>query len=172
MSDNENPVLSPTLCKLSSNTNKLYTPCRRVGLKRKSTGILTPKTVLKKIKVSDETSKSTELTENSTTLNVKDEDKSVPKLECKDETTSNLLEKRRMIEELKSELKNSEQHNLDEIKKLSKKWLNVCQEALTTLFNKLNENENSSIQTIEDLIRKIGICPDLIQFDSNNQEFY
>lgn len=64
------------------------------------------------------------------------------------------------------------QHNLDQIKKLTKKWLNVCQEALTSLFNKLNENGNSNFQTIEDLIRNLGICPDLIQFDSNNQEFY
>lgn len=64
------------------------------------------------------------------------------------------------------------QHNLDQIKSLSKKWLNVCQEALRSLFNKLNENENSNIHTIEDLIKSLGIFPDLIQFDSNNQEFY
>lgn len=64
------------------------------------------------------------------------------------------------------------QHNLDQLKKLSKKWLNVCQEAVTSLFNKLNENENANLHTIEDLIKSLGICPDLIQFDSNNQEFY
>lgn len=64
------------------------------------------------------------------------------------------------------------QHNLDQIKKLTKKWLNVCQEALTSLFNKLNEKGNSNLQTIEDLIRNLGISPDLIQFDPNTQEFY
>ncbi|XP_060843064.1 uncharacterized protein LOC132923225 [Rhopalosiphum padi] len=172
MSDNENPTPSPTLCKPSSTTNKMYTPCRRVGLKRKSIGILTPKTISKKMKFIDETSKSTEFTENANTLNIKAKDKSISKLEYEDETTSNVPEKRRVIEELKSELKNSEQHNLEQIKKLSKKWLNVCQEALTSLFNKLSENENSNLQTIEDLIKNLGICPDLIQFDSNNQEFY
>jgi len=64
------------------------------------------------------------------------------------------------------------QHNLDQIKSLSKKWLNVCQDALRSLFNKLNENENSNIYTVEDLIKSLKICPDLIQFDSINQEFY
>lgn len=88
MSDNENP---------------------RVGLKRKSIGILTPKTISKKMKFIDETSKSTEFTENANTLNIKAKDKSISKLEYEDETTSNVPEKRRVIEELKSELKNSEQ---------------------------------------------------------------
>lgn len=64
------------------------------------------------------------------------------------------------------------QHNLDQINKLSKKWLNVCQEALTSLFHKLNENDSHNLHTMKDLIRSLGICPDLIQFDSNNQEFY
>jgi len=64
------------------------------------------------------------------------------------------------------------QHNLDQIEKLTKKWLNACQEALTSLFNKLIEKGNSNIQTIEDLIKHLGICPDSIQFDSNTQEFY
>jgi len=64
------------------------------------------------------------------------------------------------------------QHNLDQIKNLSKKWLNVCQEALISLFNKLNENENSNLNSLEDLIKSLGICPDLIQFDLSNQEFY
>lgn len=173
MSDNENSIPSPTISKLSTSgtTNKMFTPCRTVGLKRKSTGTLTPKTISKKIKFIDDTSKSTELAENVTTLNIKAKDKSISKLEYDDET-SHLLEKRRIIEELMSELKNSEQHNLDQIQKLTKKWLNACQEALTSLFNKLNEKGNSNLQTIEDLIRNLGICPDLIQFDSNTQEFY
>jgi len=112
MSDNENSIPSPTLSKLSTSgtTNKMFTPCRTVGLKRKSTGTLTvtPKTISKKIKFIDDTSKSTELAENVTTLNIKTKDKSISKLEYDDET-SHLLEKRRIIEELMSELKNSEQ---------------------------------------------------------------
>lgn len=110
MSDNENSIPSPTLSKLSTSgsTNKMFTPCRTVGLKRKSTGTLTPKTISKKIKFIDDTSKSTEFGENVTTLNIKAKDKSISKLEYEDET-SHLLEKRRIIEELMSELKNSEQ---------------------------------------------------------------
>ncbi|XP_003245004.1 uncharacterized protein LOC100570920 [Acyrthosiphon pisum] len=172
MSDNQYPISSPTLCKLSRTSDKMYTPCRRVGLKRKSTGTLTPKTIPKKIKVIDDLNLSTEFGENVETQNNIPKNNSISKLEYEDETPSNLLDKHRVLEELKSELKNSEQHNLDQIKKLSKKWLNVCQEALTSLFNKLNENENSNLHTIEDLIRSLGLCPDLIQFDSNNQEFY
>ncbi|XP_015369998.1 PREDICTED: uncharacterized protein LOC107166025 [Diuraphis noxia] len=170
MSDNKNSIPSPTLCKLLPTSNKMYTPCRRVGLKRKSTGTLAPKTTSKKIKVVDETSKSIEFAENTITQNIKPKNDSILKLE--NEMPSNLLDKHRVIKVLKSELKNSEQHNLDQIKSLSKKWLNVCQEALRSLFNKLNENENSNVHTIEDLIKSLGICPDLIQFDSNNQEFY
>lgn len=109
MSDNKNSIPSTTLCKLSPTSNKMYTPCRRVGLKRKSTGTLTPKTTLKKIKVIDETSKSIEFAENTITQNIKLKDKSILKLEYEDEMPSNLLDKHRLIEELKSELKNSEQ---------------------------------------------------------------
>jgi len=86
----------------------MYTPCRRVGLKRKSIGTLTPKTIMKKIKVIDETSKPIELGKDRTTQNII-ANKSVSKLEHEDESPSNLLDKRRVIEELKSELKNSEQ---------------------------------------------------------------
>ncbi|KAL4149750.1 hypothetical protein QTP88_003619 [Uroleucon formosanum] len=172
MSDNQNPIPSPTLCKLSRTSDKMYTPCRRIGLKRKSTGTLTPTTISKKIKVIDILLNSTEFGENVEIQNNKQKNKSISKLEYEDEKPSNLLDKHRLIEKLKSELKNSEQHNLDQLKKLSKKWLNVCQEAVTSLFNKLNENENANLHTIEDLIKSLGICPDLIQFDSNNQEFY
>jgi len=112
MSDNENSVPSPTLCKLSHTSNKMYTPCRRVGLKRKSTGALTPKTIPKKIKVIGETSTSIELVENAVTKNIKPKNKSIFKLKYEDETPSNLLDKHRVIEELKSELKNSEQVGL------------------------------------------------------------
>lgn len=110
MSDNENPIPSPTSCKLSHISNKMYTPCRTVGLKRKSTGTLTPKTIPKKIKVIDETSKSITFAENAATQNIKPKNKSISRLEFKDET--NLLDKHRVIEELKSELKNSEQVDL------------------------------------------------------------
>lgn len=173
MSDNESSIPSPTLSKLSTSgtTNTLFTPCRTVGLKRKSTGTLTPKTISKKIKFIDDTSKSTEVAENVTTLNVKAEDDSILELEYDDETLL-LLEKRRIIEDLISELKNSEQHNLDQLEKVTKKWLSACQGAVTSMFNKINEKGNSNIKTIEDLIRHLGICPDVIQFDSNTQEFY
>lgn len=62
------------------------------------------------------------------------------------------------------------QHNLEEIQKLSNKWLKVCQEAIMSLFNKLNDNPNHI--TIKELITNLNIDPDLIKFDSDNQEFY
>jgi len=64
------------------------------------------------------------------------------------------------------------QHNLDHIQILSKKWLKVCQEALLSLFNKLNQNQNTNLVTMEDLIRNLGIDHDLIHFNCDNQEFY
>lgn len=109
MSDNKNVIPSLTLCKLSHTSNKMYTPCRTVGLKRKSTGTLTPKTTSKKIKFIDETSKSIEFSENTVTQNIKLKNKSISKLEYEDEMPSNLLDKHRVLEELKSELINSEQ---------------------------------------------------------------
>lgn len=86
----------------------MYSPCRRVGLKRKSTGTLTPKTVLKKLKVSDETSKSIEFGETKR-QNIKGIEKSISKFDYEDERSSNSIDKHHVIEELKSELKNSEQ---------------------------------------------------------------
>lgn len=109
MSDNQNPIPSPTLCKLSRTSDKMYTPCRRIGLKRKSTGTLTPTTISKKIKVIDNLLNSTEFGENVETQNNKQKNKSISKLEYEDEKPSNLLDKHRLIEKLKSELKNSEQ---------------------------------------------------------------
>jgi hypothetical protein len=46
----------------------------------------------------------------------------------------------------------------------------VCQEAIMSLFNQLNGNPNHI--TIKDLITSLNIDPDLIHFDSDNQEFY
>jgi len=109
MSDNENPIPSPTLCKLSRTSDKMYTPCRTVGLKRKSTGTLTPKTISKKMKVVDDTSKFTTFDENAVTQYNKPKNKLISKLEFENETPSSLSDKHRLIEELKSELKNSEQ---------------------------------------------------------------
>jgi len=109
MSDNQNPIPSPTVCKLSRTSDKMYTPCRRVGLKRKSTGTLTPKTIPKKIKIIDDLNLSTEFVENLETQNNIPKNKSISKLEYEDVTPLNLLNKHRVIEELKSELKNSEQ---------------------------------------------------------------
>lgn len=41
-----------------------------------------------------------------------------------------------------------------------------------SLFNKLNQNGNINLRTMEDLITNLGIDHDLIHFDCNNQEFY
>lgn len=64
------------------------------------------------------------------------------------------------------------QHNLNQIQELTNKWLRVCQEALISLLNQLNRNENSILYSMEDLITNLGIDPDLINFNSNNQDFY
>lgn len=109
MSDNKNSKPSLTICKLSPTSNKMYTPCRRVGLKRRSTSTLTPNTTLKKIKVIDETSRSIEIAESTITQNIQPKNKSILKLVYEDEMPFNLLDKHRIKEELKSELKNSKQ---------------------------------------------------------------
>lgn len=41
-----------------------------------------------------------------------------------------------------------------------------------SLFNQLNQEKNSNQYNLNDLITNMGIDPDLIQYDSNNQEFY
>lgn len=41
-----------------------------------------------------------------------------------------------------------------------------------SLFNHSSEYQNSNLHTVEELIKHLGIEPHLINFDSNNQEFY
>lgn len=41
-----------------------------------------------------------------------------------------------------------------------------------SLFNHSSECQNSNLLTVEDLIQHLGIDPHLINYDSNDQEFY
>lgn len=112
MSDSGNSVPSPLLNKLSNNSYKVNTPCRRIGLKRKSTGTLLHTNILKKNKtnITSETSKCLEFNENTTNIETEAKDKLIPKLNYnKDVVPKNLLNKQQQIKELKAELKNSEQ---------------------------------------------------------------
>lgn len=112
MSDDENPVPSPTLSKLSNtSTNKMYTPCRRVGLKRRSINTPPCTNILKKTKVINETVKRIEFNENAMGINYKAEDMCMPKLNYndKDMIQKNIIDKQREIDELRSEFRNSEQ---------------------------------------------------------------
>jgi len=107
MSNDENPIQSPTICKLLTTKNKMYTPCRTVGLKRRSTCSPLHTNVLKKTKVISEVTKYIQLNENSMTINTEVKDKSIPKLNYM--KSRNIIDKQCEIEELRSELKNSEQ---------------------------------------------------------------
>jgi len=109
MSDDEKRITSPALCKLSSTNNKMYTPCRTIGLKRRSTGTPLHTNSLKKVKLISE-EKKIELNKNSIAINGVTQDKSNRKLNynvCIKPTS--ILNKQREIEQLKSELKNCEQ---------------------------------------------------------------
>lgn len=64
------------------------------------------------------------------------------------------------------------QHDLNQILGLTNKWLRVCQEGLMSLLNQLNRNEIATVHSMEDLIKNLNIDPDLINFNSINQDFY
>lgn len=102
MSEDEN-FPQKTLTKLSNATNKMYnpSPCRRVGLKRKSSSTLFHTNIILK-----KTRTLIELDESITIINSNAKDK----LNCKwSGIQKNELEKQCKIEELKSELENNKQ---------------------------------------------------------------
>lgn len=110
MSDDENLVPSPTSFKVSNTTiNKMYTPCRRVGLKRRSVNSQSCTNILKKTKVNNETVKHIEFDENATVTNY--EEKVLPKLNYNDKNIikKNIIDKQHEIEKLRSEFRNCEQ---------------------------------------------------------------
>lgn len=103
---------SPNVHKSSNTPNRMLTPCRSVGLKRKSTG--TPSlhaNIVKKTKFISEAKKSIEFDDSrvvTTTAGVKSENKLS---NCNEEDTirKNITDKRREIDQLKCELRNSHQ---------------------------------------------------------------
>lgn len=98
MSSDENAIPS------TNTSNKMYTPCRRIGLKRKSTGTPFHTNSLKKTKESQ--------ARNCLEFNEADiitKDKCIPILNFKEDLIQKIKIKKHQIEELKSELKNSEQ---------------------------------------------------------------
>lgn len=109
MSD-KTPIPSPTLCKLSNTTSKMFTPCRTVGLKRKFGSTPSNKNELKKKKVICDTRKCIKFDENVMSIQIKTKDKSISLNSFKNNGKQiNVLDKQRKIEKLKSEIKNSEQ---------------------------------------------------------------
>lgn len=115
--------------KLSNSTSKIFTPCRRVGLKRKSLGSPSPlhTNILKKSKPINETEKRIEFDENTLNKNISE----------KDEATGirkRIADKQREIEQLKSELKNSEQVENHLLKKKRNKYLLIISEKLIFTF--------------------------------------
>ncbi|VVC37252.1 Hypothetical protein CINCED_3A011029 [Cinara cedri] len=159
MPNSENSIPSPSLKKLSNNSYQINTPCRRVGLKRKSTGTPIQTNFLKKSKtnITSEISKCLEFNENTTKIETEVKDKLIPKLNYNMKAIQkSILNKQQKIVELKSELKNSEQHNLSNIQELSEKWLRVCQEALMSLFHLINQKQNSICHTVEDFIAELA----------------
>lgn len=114
MSDkiDENLVHSPAVCKLSNlnSVNKMYTPCRRVGLKRKSINSPLLSNISKKKNVFGHEVNKCTFNENSIILNPDEEDQSILKIKTNEDVIQcNIKNKQRKIEELKTELKNSEQ---------------------------------------------------------------
>lgn len=108
----KNLIPSPAYKSSNSNTvNKMYTPCRRIGLKRKSISSPFHTNNPKKTNLFSCISNEDMIyNENSIVLNTKAKDKSTLKINSnKDVIPSNIEDKQRKIEELKSELKNSEQ---------------------------------------------------------------
>jgi uncharacterized protein with WD repeat len=105
-----NSIPSPILCKLSNTTCKTFTPCRTIGLKRKSSSTPSYKNELKKTKLLNETRKCIQFDEDVKSIKTKTKDKSNSITSYKrDMKHISVLEKQRKIENLKSEIKNSEQ---------------------------------------------------------------
>lgn len=114
MSDkvDKNLISSSAACELSnSNTvNKMYTPCRRVGLKRKSVSSPIHSNISKKKNLFGHEANENISNESSLVLNAEKQDKSILKIKStEDFMQDNIKDKQRKIEELKTELKNSEQ---------------------------------------------------------------
>lgn len=107
MSNNKNNISSYSFNKSLNSPNIVRTPCRRMGLKRKSIGTQIHMDILKKSKVENEI----KVVESLMTSNVEASDsKSILKLNYTNGITQkNILDKQQKIEELKSELKNSKQ---------------------------------------------------------------
>lgn len=109
---NENLISSPAACKLSltNTTNKMYTPCRRVGLKRKSVSSPFHSNISKKINLFGHEANQHSFNESSVVLNAEEEEKSKLKIKSNEDVIrGNIKDKQRKIEELKTELTNSEQ---------------------------------------------------------------
>lgn len=107
----ENLNSSPAACKLSlsNSANKMYTPCRRVGLKRKSLSSPLHSNISKKINLFGHEAYECRFNESSVVLNA-EEEKSKLKIKSNEEVIqSSIKYKQFKIEELKTELKNSEQ---------------------------------------------------------------
>lgn len=110
MSDDEKSVQSQTPYKLSSKSNKLCTPCRTVGLKRRSNSTPFHPNSLKKTKEISGAVKCMNFDKNVININTESKDKSIIKLNIHTNLKQkNLIEKQHEIEELRSELKNSKQ---------------------------------------------------------------
>lgn len=104
----ENPIASPTLCKSSNTTSKMFTPCRTVGLKRKFSSTPSYKNELRKTKVINETRKCIKFDESMMLITTKQKEKSNLIFDFKNDVNQ-IADKQRKIEKLKSEIKNSEQ---------------------------------------------------------------
>lgn len=90
----------------------MNTPCRRIGLKRKSTGTPLHTNIFKKNKtnITSETSKCLEFNENTTKIDAEAKDKLIVKLNYnRSVVQKTILDKQQKIIELKSVLNNSEQ---------------------------------------------------------------
>ncbi|XP_050435799.1 uncharacterized protein LOC126842725 [Adelges cooleyi] len=166
------PVESSSPLQTQSPKNNAFvsTPCRRMGLKRKSIGSPLHSEVMKKTKCLNEAKTaaknllraSIQITKGSNSTNLTDSSLTIK---------SKIIDKQNKIKELGTELKNSEQHNLFKIQKLSEKWLRVCQEALKSLFEKLKDSSDFNGHSLEDLIKHLGIDPILVKYDCHSQDF-
>lgn len=104
MSKDEKCSTSPSIIKLSNTTCKMLTPCRRVGLKRKSLCSPSPlhTNKLKKSKLINETKIRIEFDEGTINKNTNEKDEAIG-------IQKRIADKQYEVDQLKSELKNSEQ---------------------------------------------------------------